>query len=240
MGRMRIALVLFLMLLLGLSGIIYAAVGIATSKHDFRESGGGHAVSGVNQICKNCHVPHTAPYNAYRRLLWLQTAYPGASITMWNNADLWYSQGFGGANKGIKGPPATTLPDYVDLTSDRAESSIHFCMSCHADGAFYAPGATTQQQTFASPLIAVDLTKTHPVNVVYESAFTGITTGAGLVKPTDPDVVLVRGVNGDTMVCRTCHDPHNRPGFSKFATLAIDPASPTPENYLCMHCHPTQ
>jgi len=159
----------------------------------------------------------------------------------------------------------------TDLGTNNASFSTltvsNLCLSCHdgsvAIGSFYEQGFGLPAQgslwynghgtapggsTMYTGMQIDDLSKSHPVNFVYNSA---LATAANLTQPANLRSVDGYGAvplfsNGSGSLgylqCATCHDPHNGATITKgtavpFARLALQNAEAKTTGGYCTYCH---
>lgn len=182
---------------------------ITNSGHDFSS----YAWSG-GEICKPCHTPHFANYQAGR---------------LWNHA-------LTTANYTMHGGTPGTAEADLDRTS-------RLCMSCH-DGTVALDsfgGMTGTNFVPGGAKIGTDLQDDHPIGsqAVYP---TGTSTSfnpqnASHQVPGQWGNLRLRSWINPSQVeewvvgCRTCHDPHNRGNYGHM--LAFSNQS----SRLCLTCH---
>lgn len=162
------------------------------------------AVAGTGgEICIVCHTPHNANTTASEAPLWNHTL-TEASYTLYASPTL--------------NATAITQPTGVSK----------LCLSCH-DGTV-APDAFTDHAgtttIAAAGNLGVDLKKSHPVSFTYDDAM-----AAADKELTLPSTLPAGWVNGGKFECSSCHDVHNKTGFSAML-LKENTASA-----LCLTCH---
>jgi hypothetical protein len=191
-----------------LGAALTARAGIVGSPHDFSGETWNIVPSDANSTCGVCHQPHHADSSVVP--LWIHTT--SASVfTMYNTNTVAASK--------MKAVPDLT-PGGVSLA----------CLSCH-DGVTavnsYAggvKGGTTVTLTNGAA-IGTDLTHTHPISFVYDSA---LATADGFLNDPATTVLIpdsgtfnhgldtsIKGflLNGGNRVeCSGCHDVHNQKG----------------------------
>jgi hypothetical protein len=183
-------------------------------------------------LCSFCHIAHKpgATPTGPGDLLWNHELSTVASYGVYSNT--WTGTFDGSA----------TIAD-VGTSGGTTASSL--CLSCH-DGTVavnnwyepvtsstFAPISETPAYFIPAGAVIRDLTKTHPVNFVYDAALA--TADGGLATPNSTlfvdDSEEVPLFNG-RMECATCHDPHN--GNSGIFTRDF-PAQPS--GSFCTFCH---
>ncbi|MBA4373413.1 MAG: hypothetical protein C0402_11210 [Thermodesulfovibrio sp.] len=172
---------------------------IANSKHDL-SPGGGVYTAGVKSSCAYCHAPHHAVTGAP---LWNRTM-SVAAYTLYGSGN--------------------TL---AGSTVNQPGVNSQTCLSCHdgtinvgdvingTDDTPVLAGVLTAGKIDAAAggYIGTDLTTTHPIGVVYNSAVT--IAGLSAVVNANNQVngkkwKIYGGGNGTGRVeCGSCHDPHN-------------------------------
>lgn len=193
-----------LAMIAGFSTVSFAA--ITGSAHDFS----AETWNGPGELCNVCHTPHNALTN---QTLWNHASTAATGFTMYTNT------------------AGETASD--NLTGNKAL----LCLSCH-DGSVALDsfgGATGSTTITGTALVSRDLSNDHPINVALDASTGPQNDGAGYKYAS-----IVNGVintlpldTGDTVVCSTCHDPHNAfPANAALLRVDNDAASS-----LCTSCH---
>ncbi len=194
--------------LIGMAGTANAQ--ITNSRHDFSS----YAWSG-GEICKPCHTPHFADYNAGR---------------LWNHALTTATYTMHGGGSG------TAVAD-LDRTS-------RLCMSCH-DGTVALDSFGGMTGTNFIPGVAkigTDLQDDHPIGS--QAIYTTSTTSTSW-NPQNAQHRVVgpwgelrlrqwfdpTGAEQWVVGCRTCHDPHNRGNFGHMLQFS------NAASHICLTCH---
>lgn len=194
----------------GLAGIASAA--ITGTKHDFSSSGTGQGANSSTEICKTCHVPHSAPGNAdgplWNHDLTTETFSTYVSATNSLDATLNEPGAAGGVSK--------------------------LCLSCH-DGvtAIDAYGGNTPTLGAITGVanLGNDLSDDHPISFTYDS---GLAATDGELA--DPGATNEVGAGAyplfasQQMECASCHDPHGTSN-TKFLRGSLTNSA------LCLNCH---
>jgi predicted CXXCH cytochrome family protein len=189
-----------LMLLAVFSGAVLIAA-INGTKHDLPTNRVG---AGASELCQPCHVPHDSdPYG--------DTAKP-----LWNHEQTDDTSGY---------------TFYTALDGDtitELNSISKQCLGCH-DGVVGvdnfgggSPGGDVMGNGEAG-YVGKDLSKEHPISVVYPSSGDFEATPTGGVK-------LYRTGGTDYIECASCHDPHSN------ATSMLRVAQDA-DSALCTSCH---
>jgi len=187
-----------------------ASAQITNSGHDFSSM----AWSG-GEICKPCHTPHFANYQAGR---------------LWNHA-------LTTATYTMHGGASGTAEADLDKTS-------RLCMSCH-DGSVALDsfgGMTGTSFIPGGAKIGVDLQDDHPIGstAVYTTSTTSTSwnpQNASHQVPGPYGTLRLRSWINPSQVeewvvgCRTCHDPHNRGNFGHMLQFSNQ------SSRLCLTCH---
>jgi len=186
------------------------AIGISDTKHNLSATGPGPIKAmEEGELCVFCHTPHQARYDI---------------PYLWNRSD----------------STATYIP-YQSSTLYAAvgqpTGASKLCLSCH-DGtvAFGMLGSRPTELEFAGGLrfmpegptrIGTDLSSSHPVSFVYDSALTA--RNQALINPSmlQPPVRLDKN---QQLQCTACHDPHDN-SLGKFLVLSDQYSE------LCTVCH---
>lgn len=190
--------------------------GIANTLHNMSTSGAGTIkATSETEICVFCHIPHNAQAG---RPLWNHDM-PATGYTMYTSEYL--------TRAGYTVPIALGAPTAPGQIA--AGTLSRHCLSCHdgtvAVGAVYmvrgtilgnsliAMSGVTTMPTTATGYIGTNLTKHHPVGIVYNAAIT-IAFGSGsrtielISGPTSTDMKLYAIGASSYVECSSCHDPH--------------------------------
>ncbi len=192
--------------------------GIANTLHNMSTTGTGTIkATSETEICVFCHIPHNAQAG---RPLWNHDM-PATGYTMYTSEYL--------TRAGYTVPTALGTPTAPGEIA--AGTLSRQCLSCHdgtvavgavymvrgtilGDGLIVMSGVTADKMpTTATGYIGTNLTKHHPVGIVYNSGIT-ITFGSGsrtielISNPTSTDMKLYRISVTDYVECSSCHDPH--------------------------------
>ncbi len=193
--------------------VIVASLGLLSSSVAWADiKGSMHDFSSQawtgGQVCEVCHTPHNT--RAAQMPLWNHGA-TTATFNLYSSPTLKAS---GGQPSGVS----------------------KACLSCH-DGtvALDSFGTKTGSTTMTGPdLIGTDLSRDHPVSIVYDSALAAAdhalrdpaTTPSGLGGSIASDLLF-----GGRIECATCHDVHNA-GNQAFMLRKSNAGSA-----LCLTCH---
>lgn len=190
---------------------------IAGSLHDFTGEAWATPSTAISgDLCTVCHTPHSTS---------------GALAPLWNH-DL-STQTFTMYTSNTLDATAVTAPD--------GESAV--CLGCHdgqtALNAYGGGGdntvgggaaATTMSDITLSnsnSIVGTNLQNDHPISIVYQSAIDN-----GDVTLNDTTITTVKELlRSGKVQCASCHDPHGRPGLSKF--VRVDNTA----SALCTRCH---
>lgn len=235
--RRRIIMAMAAVAVVGAATYAAAAVGIKGGKHDL-----SFATPGTNQtdqVCVFCHTPH----NAVQAVpLWNRNASgnTAASFMLYTSSQT------------LNGVQATGTTGFA------SDSISLFCMSCHdgsalggsmigaepgsiADSALIPNYGTTPTNTTAitgAAKFGTDLTKSHPVNLSYNSVDdTGLVPIATL-KSNKKFPLFRSNSKDDNLECASCHAVHgqenslhtgeNYPAFLRSSMAG---------SALCLGCH---
>ena len=181
--------------------------------HNLAFGSSGAAAAAGTEICVFCHTPHQS--GTTLDPLWNHTL-SGASYTMYTSTTL------------------NAIPGVID-----GESSLtNMCLSCH-DGTiavssmYNDPNSGAYAMTevgvigvggvlIGTPLVGVDLSNDHPINMDY-----GVAVTAGDDLETLP---LSLPLYGSTVQCATCHEVHSNE-FTAFLRMS------NANSNLCRDCH---
>lgn len=188
------------------------------SKHDFTPTG-GTPITGVQDMCLTCHVPHKPKVNVP---LWGHTLTTSTFQLYSTNAK------YSGNNTAA----------YDASPSDLVGSRSRLCLSCH-DGTVAVAGTTFLNTTDPSWMLyddglpvsggaaSVGLKGSHPVAVNYNTVRTNQPIDYKDISA-DQDVKL----EDSKVQCTSCHNPHNKiPGTKMLAKDNSVGAA------LCLTCH---
>lgn len=219
---------------MAIAGAASAATSIKDSKHDLSSGSAATVKGNTDQICVYCHTPHNATQN----------------IPLWNRNN--------------PGEGGFTLYSSVSMQNTPVKSGFTtdsislFCMSCHdgsalggsmigaepgsiADSALIPNYGTTPTNTTAitgAAKFGTDLTKSHPVNLSYNSVDdTGLVPIATL-KSNKKFPLFRSNSKDDNLECASCHAVHgqenslhtgeNYPAFLRSSMAG---------SALCLGCH---
>jgi len=160
------------------------------------------------QVCETCHTPHNTRT---------------AQTPLWNHAAT-------SANFGTYSSPT------LKASGGQPSGASKACLSCH-DGtvAVDSFGTRTGSAVMTGPdLIGTDLSRDHPVSIMYDSALA--TLDRGLRDPATSPSGLGGTIAADLLFdgrieCATCHDVHDTGGQS-FLLRKNNAGSA-----LCLTCH---
>jgi hypothetical protein len=212
--------------------------GIIGSPHDFTAQTWNISASDPDGACSVCHAPHQSTSDGAP--IWNHTTTRSAFV-MYNTNTVPGSK--------MKAAPQTT-PGQGSLA----------CLSCHdgtvainSYGGGIQGGAAVMITNTA--LISADLTHTHPISFVYDSA---LATADGFLQDPSAPVLIpesgafnsgpditIRGLllnGGNRLECSACHDVHNQIGAPYDATtnpklLKIVGSRSGIGSLLCRSCH---
>lgn len=195
-----------------------AYAGISNTVHNMSTTGTGTIkATSETEICVFCHIPHNAQAG---RPLWNHDM-PTTGYTMYTSEYL--------TRAGYTMPTALGTPTAPGQVA--AGTLSRQCLSCHdgtvAVGAVYMvrgtilgdsliamSGVTADKMpTTATGYIGTNLTKHHPVGIVYNAGIT-IAFGSGsrtielISGPTSTDMKLYTISATYYVECSSCHDPH--------------------------------
>lgn len=158
-----------------------------------------------SEICIVCHTPHNADVTIADAPLWNHTL-TAAPYTLYAS-------------------PTLTA---TDLAQPTGVSKL--CLSCHdgtvAPDAFGGQAGTALKLTASTGGLGTNLKMSHPISFSYTAEIA--TTDGELA---DPATLPAGWVNGGKFECSSCHDVHNKAGFSSML-LKENTASA-----LCLTCH---
>lgn len=180
--------------------------GIAGSKHDFSNQGWNT----TGETCIVCHTPHNARPSASGSVLWNRPL-SNAVYTLYNSP----------TTNHIAGQP---------------DGSTKLCLSCH-DGTVALDSFGTQTGSHfisGGAKVGTDLSSSHPVSFVYDSALAAADRGLR-----DPSVapsglggtIAADLLRAGKLQCVSCHDVHNR--YSNPDLLIRSNSG----SALCLTCH---
>ncbi len=201
-------ILLALCLMTASATVVYA--GIAGSKHDFSGRGWGS-----NEICIFCHTPHNAKKDVPDSPLWNHQM-TTATYTLYSSPTL----------QKYPGDPAPQQP----------LGPSKLCLSCH-DGTVaidsYGNVNGTRVITGAANL-GTNLSNDHPISIHWEhQTVDGMCSnchfGHGGMYSSDLPFYGTRP--NQTIECGTCHEPHNKFGYTKMVR------KPMTKSELCLYCH---
>lgn len=212
--------------------------GIIGSPHDFSGETWNIVPSDKNSVCGVCHQPHRADSSVVP--LWIHTT-TASVFTMYNT---------------------NTVPvSKMNATPDATPGGVSLaCLSCH-DGTVavnsYAGGLKggTSVTITNNANLGTDLTHTHPISFVYDSALA--TADGFLNDPATPVLqpdsgtfnhgtdTSIKGFlmnGGDRLECSACHDIHNQQGTPFDITtnpklVKIVGTQSGKGSLLCRSCH---
>jgi len=239
---------------------------IIGSPHDFTNdtwsaTSGGTAAAVTTNTCYFCHITHKTNTNN-SGIATSETLAPG--FMLWNHQisstasyGVYSSPSFNAVLQaaGVSGP--VDLGTLNNITSVRVSN---LCLSCHdgtvAIGSFYEGGfglpanqsywnnGHGNSLTIWTGMQIDDLTKSHPVNFVYNAnvAAAGNLTVPASLNSVDPNLAVPLYGGAGLMECTTCHDPHNGTSVYKgsnvpFARLALQNAENAKTGGYCTYCH---
>lgn len=205
------AAVVLLVLTASLS--VAQTTGITNSAHNFSSQ----TWNTSGEICVTCHTPHNANTSVSDAPLW-NHALSTQTYTLYSSSTL-------------------------NATTGQPGGRSKLCLSCH-DGtvALANFGGTTTGTTMISggSNLGTSLSDDHPIGITYNatlaSADGGLhnpvtkATSIGNVSGTVSSQMLF-GTNHDQVECSSCHDVHNKYGYSHM-TLMSNAASA-----MCLTCH---
>ncbi|MEW6109446.1 MAG: cytochrome C [Nitrospirota bacterium] len=221
----KILIVLIAMTLItGLAAMVYATgdgAGIVTSPHDFSSA----LWNATGEICVTCHTPHAAITG--EQLLW-NHAMSTATYTMYSSATL----------------------TAKNMTVDAQPTGINkLCLACHdgtvaLDSFGGATGITMISPTYPAQMnIGTNLSKTHPIGVVYDDdPIDG--SGDMNLRPAATTAMGLSGFISDVLevgkiTCHSCHDVHNQESApnTELLRVANTVAAGGTASGLCLTCH---
>ncbi|MEK7475077.1 MAG: cytochrome c3 family protein [Candidatus Coatesbacteria bacterium] len=201
-----------------------ASAAILTSKHDFRETGGGSPVTGVTDACSTCHVPHR----------------PLMNVPLWAHAFSTYDYYLYNSNASYIGPNTGKYDAAFGVRNAFTNSMSKTCLGCHDGSVAYAGGLYItraanpewimwDRETNAASGEVGDglwssvygLKGSHPVGVTYA----GMLPVAEYNAVPGGSVVLENG----KVQCVSCHNAHNR-----FPKMLVETNA---NSALCLECH---
>lgn len=236
--KRRILMTLAAVAVVGAASYASAATGIKGTPHDLSFTTPG--ASQTDQVCVFCHTPHNAVQ----------------AVPLWNrNA----STNLAGSFKLYTSSQTFNMKPSPSRNGFTSDSISLFCMSCH-DGSPLGgsmigaePAGVSNNALIpnfgASPTAATgigakttnfgtDLTKSHPVNFVYDSTKdSGIVANATLLAKNRFPLFKALGV-ANNLECASCHAVHGEKN-------ALNPANNYPKflrstmagSALCLACH---
>lgn len=190
-----------------------AAITLAANVGFAQITGTAHDLSGAawnttTEICVVCHTPHNADTTI--GILWNHELTTHTGYTLYDSATLNH----------VPGDPG---------------GSSKLCLSCH-DGTVAVDsfgGATGTTFITGNALLGTDLSGSHPLSFLYDSALATadgelsdpLVASSGLGSTIDADMLFA-----GMLECGSCHDPHNN---TNNPFLVMSNASST----LCLTCH---
>lgn len=197
--------------------------GVASTVHNLSVSGPGDVrAQGETEVCKFCHIPHTA---VVAQPLWGHVL-----------SDV----------RGYQTPKVRRGGGRV-LNTPQPDGASRLCLSCH-DGtvALGEIGSSRRRVPMAGPqrlgqgrpgYLGTDLSGAHPVSIPMpdtvdfdDTADMGVRPASAIV--VDPSVHLD---NNKLMQCTTCHDPHSDSNYQSGRTPHFWVRPTVTE--VCLACH---
>ena len=239
--KRKIVMAMAAIAVMGAATYAAAATGIKGSKHDLSFAAPG--ANQTDQVCVFCHTPHNAV----------------KPVPLWNrNNDLATAAGtfkLYTSSQTFNNKPSPARNGFT------ADSISLFCMSCHdgsalggtmigaepagmADGALipnYGGSPTAATAITASNMKlgnGTDLTKSHPVNFVYDEVKdSGLHTAASINLPTRFPLFKAGGVSNN-LECGSCHAVHGKENAVNTGNNYPDFLRSTMKgSALCLGCH---
>lgn len=209
MKRATALLVLTLVVLW--STTAFGQTAITDSKHDLSAGagGGGLKITGLDQICQPCHVPHNA--------------YPAAYSLDVTDGVLWNHEA-----------TDTGFTMYTTLVGNTGNlnGSSKLCLGCH-DGVTaidnYGGATGGLLKITGDANLGQDLGNDHPIGVAYPP-FDNETTPARIPDYHDLPGGEVKLIS-DKVECGSCHDPHGGIVDTPFLR------EPILASAICLKCH---
>jgi len=251
---------------IGWGQINAAKSAIIGSPHDFTNdtwsaTAGGTAAAVTTNTCFFCHIIHKTNTNS-SGVATSETLAPGymlwnhqlSSVTTYN---VYSSDTFAAV---LAAASATAPVDLGGSNNISTPTVSNLCLSCHdgtiAIGSFYESGfglpangsywnnGHGNSLTMYTGMQVDDLSKSHPVHFVYNSA---LATAGQLKTPAGVNSVDAAGAvplfgNAGYLECATCHDPHNGASVTHgtsdpFVRLALANAENAATGGYCTYCH---
>lgn len=232
--KRRIVMAMAAVAVMGAATYAAAAVGIKGSKHDLSFAAPG--ANQTDQVCVFCHTPHNSVQPVP---LWNRNASGNAA----NTFKLYTS------SQTFNMKPNPSRDGFT------ADSISLFCMSCHDGSALggtmigaeptgvsnnqLIPNLNVGGETAATAISGVmnfgtDLTKSHPVNFVYDSTKdTGIVANGTLRFP-----LYKAGGVANHLECASCHAVHGKENVVNTGNNYPDFLRSTMKgSALCLGCH---
>jgi hypothetical protein len=241
---------------------------ILGSPHDFTNANytfaagaTGTGTAAVTNTCFFCHVIHKTATN---RSGVATTSSLAPGYLLWNHQlssqssyGVYSSDTFTAVLTAASVAAPTDLGNSNNIT---APTTSNLCLSCHdgtiaiaqfyeagfglpANGSYWNNGHGNSLTMYTGMQVS-DLTKSHPVNFIYNSA---LATAAGMKQPASLNSVDGNGAvplygNAGYLECTTCHDPHNGASIVSgtvfpFARLALMNAETAQTGGYCTYCH---
>ena len=238
---------------------------IIGSPHDLTNdtwsaTSGGTSSAVTTNTCFFCHIVHKT--NTSRGIATTENLAPG--YMLWNHqlsSTATYGVYSSDTFQSVLTAAGASAPTDLGLNNNLTTPTVsNLCLSCHdgtvAIGSFYESGfglpangsywnnGHGNSSTMYTGMQIDDLTKSHPVNFIYNSA---VANAANLKVPAGVDSVDGHGAvplfgNSGYMQCATCHDPHNGTTLASgtavpFARLALQNAETAQTGGYCTYCH---
>lgn len=198
-----------------LTGIVFA--GVTGTDHQFAGAGSDAAWNTTGELCKPCHIPHTADMTL--GTLWNHAYQPSSAFTLH--------------------PEASELGPQSLMCLGCHDGQTAMDAFAHDVG---GPRVGNPANVMTGDaVVGTDLTDDHPVGVEYPTStrFAPIGTIWGShvgIAGTYGNLPLFDDLGQDQVECATCHTPHSNNNGDFLRIKNNDPAEPSA---LCVNCHIT-